>query len=119
MPATMCCAAVAASTPSTGSAGNDTLDGGAGDDQLWGRENDDTLTGGAGADTFHFERTELSGSRRPISAWTSITDFSVADDTLNLQQVREFTSLEAVSGARNAKCARRVAAASTPRIRSS
>ena len=70
-----------------GSSGNDTLSGGSGDDTLNGGSGKDTLTGGAGKDNFRFN-TALSAS----SNVDSVTDFSVADDTVQLDNV-VFTAL--------------------------
>ncbi|NJR74611.1 MAG: calcium-binding protein [Scytonema sp. CRU_2_7] len=57
-----------------GGDGSDIFNGGDGNDTLTGGFNSDTLTGGAGADTFIF-----NASNEGID---SITDFSVADDTI-------------------------------------
>lgn len=73
-----------------GSTGNDTLLGGAGNDKLFGGFGNDTLTGGTGADTFVFHST--------LNAATNvdkITDFSVADDTISLEN-SIFTTIGAV-----------------------
>jgi Ca2+-binding RTX toxin-like protein len=58
-----------------GSNGNDTINGGDGDDVLFGGTGSDTLTGGAGSDNFQF--TATAGS-------DVITDFSLADDSIQL-----------------------------------
>ncbi|CAG0981168.1 Bifunctional hemolysin/adenylate cyclase [Rhizobiaceae bacterium] len=63
-----------------GQAGNDILDGGAGNDFLAGGLGNDTLTGGANNDTFFFNTT--------LNAATNvdtITDFSVPNDTIRLE----------------------------------
>jgi Ca2+-binding RTX toxin-like protein len=60
-----------------GGAGLDKLGGGGGNDTLNGGANNDTLTGGAGKDAFAFD----SALNNNID---NITDFSVADDTVNL-----------------------------------
>ncbi len=63
-----------------GQAGNDILDGGAGNDFLNGGLGNDTLTGGANNDTFFFNTT--------LNAATNvdtITDFSVPNDTIRLE----------------------------------
>jgi Ca2+-binding RTX toxin-like protein len=58
----------------TGSNGNDSLLGGNGNDTLIGSAGNDTLTGGVGLDSFRFNaKTE---------GIDTITDFSVADDTI-------------------------------------
>jgi Ca2+-binding RTX toxin-like protein len=63
-----------------GSSGNDTLSGGSGDDTLNGGSGKDTLTGAAGKDNFLFNAA-LSAS----SNVDTIVDFSVADDTIRLE----------------------------------
>ncbi len=74
----------------TGNAGANVLDGGAGadNDMLNGGTGKDTLTGGAGKDTFFFNAA--------LSAANSdkINDFSVADDTVRLENAA-FTALKA------------------------
>ncbi|NVK43860.1 MAG: cadherin-like domain-containing protein, partial [Oceanospirillaceae bacterium] len=56
--------------------GNDTVFGGVGDDTLWAGADDDRLSGGEGNDTFIFGAN--SGN-------DTISDFSLTDDTLNVQ----------------------------------
>jgi Ca2+-binding RTX toxin-like protein len=63
-----------------GHAGSDVIDGGAGADKLYGGSGTDQLTGGAGADSFYFE-----ASLNPSNADT-IVDFSVVDDTIQLNR---------------------------------
>lgn len=63
-----------------GGAGNDSLSSGNGADRLLGGVGNDTLTGGAGADVFVFN-TALNASTNV----DRITDFSVADDTIWLE----------------------------------
>ncbi|WP_308218638.1 M10 family metallopeptidase C-terminal domain-containing protein [Ciceribacter sp. RN22] len=63
-----------------GVGGNDTISGGAGADKLYGGLGNDTLVGGAGADAFVFNTTPNSSSNVD-----TITDFSVADDTIWLE----------------------------------
>ena len=58
-----------------GSNGNDVIDGGTGDDSIFGGTGSDTLTGGTGADAFQF--TATSGN-------DVISDFDVANDSINL-----------------------------------
>ena len=72
----------------TGNTGANTLDGGAGNDMLNGGVGKDMLTGGAGKDTFFFNAA--------LSAANSdkINDFSVADDTVRMENA-VFTGLKA------------------------
>ena len=63
-----------------GDAGADTIDGGSGNDFIAGGAGNDTLTGGSGADTFVF-----GGS----SGDDTITDFNVAEDTIDLTMLSE------------------------------
>ncbi len=67
---------------------NDRLSGGAGNDQLHGGVGSDRLTGGTGQDGFHFD-TALN-ARNNVD---TIVDFSVADDTIHLDQAI-FTGLD-------------------------
>ncbi|WP_157961292.1 cadherin domain-containing protein [Microvirga flavescens] len=62
-----------------GLGGNDTLLGEAGNDKLFGGAGHDTLTGGSGQDVFVFD---TKADRR--TNIDRITDFSVADDTIQL-----------------------------------
>ncbi len=71
----------------TGGSGNDTITGGKGNDTIVGLKGNDTLTGGAGKDTFIFD-TALNAS----SNVDKITDFSVGDDTVRLEN-SVFTAL--------------------------
>ncbi|SEM07518.1 Ca2+-binding protein, RTX toxin-related [Syntrophus gentianae] len=64
----------------SGLGGNDILYGDAGNDRLNGGLGNDKLTGGAGADYFDF-RTALNATTNK----DTITDFSVADDTIRLE----------------------------------
>ncbi len=57
------------------SAGDDNISGGAGADNIWSGTGNDTISGGDGNDTFNFSADQGDDQ---------ITDFSVADDTLNL-----------------------------------
>lgn len=59
-----------------GGQGADTVDGGQGDDTIWAGSDDDLLSGGAGDDVFIFGAT--SGN-------DTISDFELANDTLDLQ----------------------------------
>ena len=72
----------------TGNTGANTLDGGAGNDMLNGGVGKDMLTGGAGKDTFFFTAA--------LSAANSdkINDFSVADDTVRMENA-VFAALKA------------------------
>ncbi len=63
-----------------GYGGNDTLNGGTGNDVIYGGAGKDTLTGGAGYDRFVFD-TALN----PASNVDRITDFSVPNDTIVLE----------------------------------
>ena len=65
----------------TGSVAANTLDGGAGNDQIDGGNGNDILIGGAGQDSFMFTVAPNSSSN-----WDTISDFSVADDTILLSQ---------------------------------
>lgn len=60
-----------------GGFGNDNLDGGDQNDVLDGGANNDTMTGGAGTDVFEFREDDGSDV---------ITDFTVTDDTLKLEE---------------------------------
>jgi Ca2+-binding RTX toxin-like protein len=57
--------------------GKDNLAGLAGDDVLYGGADRDRLNGGAGADAFVFDTTPVN-----VSNTDFITDFTVADDTI-------------------------------------
>ena len=59
-----------------GGSGNDTINGNAGNDAIYGGFGADTLTGGAGTDTFTFLDARDTGD--------TITDYSIADDTISL-----------------------------------
>ncbi len=63
-----------------GAGGKDTISGGAGADRLYGGLGNDKLTGGTGADAFVFNTTLNSSSNVD-----TVTDFSVADDTIWLE----------------------------------
>ncbi|TAN64666.1 MAG: calcium-binding protein [Methylobacter sp.] len=71
----------------TGGAGNDKIHGGAGNDVINGGAGIDKVTGGDGQDTF-----VLSSKM----GFDRITDFSVADDTINIDH-SVFTSLSTIS----------------------
>jgi Ca2+-binding RTX toxin-like protein len=79
-----------------GGAGNDTLIGNAGNDTLIGGAGNDTLIGGVGADVFIFNTAPNS-----VSNLDRITDFNVADDTIQLEN-SVFTALGAATGTLNA-----------------
>ena len=71
--------------------GDDTVVADNGKDTLWGGAGNDVLTGGGGDDVFIFEAG--SGS-------DTITDFTLADDTLNLVgTTTDFTDLASVTAA--------------------
>ncbi|MEF8754916.1 MAG: hypothetical protein V5B60_13440 [Accumulibacter sp.] len=67
--------------------GDDLPDGGAGSDTLLGGLGNDTLTGSSGADIFRFDTLPHSATNRD-----TISDFSVLDDTIELDNAI-FTSL--------------------------
>lgn len=71
-----------------GGFGNDTITGGGGNDTINGDAGDDRLSGGAGLDVFVFDSELASGS------FDRITDFSAADDTIQLENAI-FTTLGA------------------------
>ena len=72
--------------------GNDSLNGAGGNDTLFGGLGNDTLTGGAGADVFVFNFAPNLSSN-----FDRITDFSVADDTIQLENA-VFTDLGLATG---------------------
>jgi Ca2+-binding RTX toxin-like protein len=72
-----------------GNAGRNTLKGDAGNDKLFGGKGNDTLVGGADRDTFGFD-SALNASTNV----DRITDYSVADDTIQLEN-SVFTGLAA------------------------
>ena len=72
-----------------GGGSNDRLNGGAGNDTLNGGTGNDILTGGIGKDSFVFNTTLNSSTNRD-----TITDFSVVDDTIKLENAI-FTKLAA------------------------
>jgi Ca2+-binding RTX toxin-like protein len=78
-----------------GGSGNDTLNGNAGNDKLYGGSGNDALTGGTGRDIFVFNTTLSAASNMD-----RITDFSVMDDTIYLENAI-FTKLTS-AGALNA-----------------
>lgn len=65
----------------SGGAGNDTIYGGGGNDIVVGGTGNDTLTGGSGADQFLF-----NAALNATTNHDKIVDFSVADDTIALDQ---------------------------------
>jgi serralysin len=71
-----------------GGAGNDTINGGAGNDTINGGLGTDTLTGDKGSDIFFFN----SASKLGLTSIDTITDFSVLDDTIQLENA-VFTEL--------------------------
>ncbi|PPJ46822.1 peptidase [Rhizobium sp. KAs_5_22] len=72
-----------------GGAGDDTILGGAGVDRLYGSIGNDTLTGGTGIDAFVFHSAPNAATNVD-----TITDFSVADDVIWLEN-SVFTALGA------------------------
>jgi serralysin len=87
----------------TGGAGNDTLNGGAGNDRINGGGGNDTINGGLGADTLtggkgsdiFFFNSALS--KLGLTSIDEIKDFSVADDTIQLENA-VFTELSPFGG---------------------
>ncbi len=77
---------------------NDVLEGGAGFDFLTGGENDDSLTGGSDGDTFYFSRKHYgpNGEERVGFGNDIIHDFSIGEDTLDVFNVPEFSSVAAM-----------------------
>ena len=75
-----------------GNSGNDNLNGGAGNDALYGGLDNDILTGGSGMDSFVFNTTPNATKN-----WDTITDFNVADDTMQLENAI-FTALGVAPG---------------------
>ena len=75
-----------------GNSGNDNLNGGAGNDALYGGLDNDILTGGSGMDSFVFNTTPNATKN-----WDTITDFNVADDTIQLENAI-FTALGVAPG---------------------
>ena len=95
-------------TTITGGAGNDTLTGGSVADILTGGAGNDTingslladiLTGGAGKDTFRYgaitTTDSTGGTQTGTVSFDTITDFTVADDTLKLASLTLSTNLVA------------------------
>lgn len=84
----------AANNALNGIAGNDTITGAVGSDTLTGGTGKDQLSGGPGQDVFRFT-SELTGSV------DTLTDFSVADDTLQLENAvfRKLTKVGVLSAA--------------------
>ena len=80
----------AAANTLTGNTGKNVLNGGAGIDVLSGGAGIDTLTGGAGKDTFLF-----NAALNKANNIDKITDFSVKDDTIQLEN-DVFTALTKV-----------------------
>lgn len=75
---------------------NDIIDGGAGFDNIDGGENDDMLTGGTEGDVFRFSRYTDEGN--PTSFGVDIiTDFNLLEDTLDFNNVPEFSSRNAIA----------------------
>jgi serralysin len=65
-----------------GGAGNDTINGGAGNDTINGGIGTDTLTGDKGSDIFFFNS---AFSKLGLTSIDTITDFSVVDDAIQLE----------------------------------
>lgn len=80
----------------TGNSKDNTINGGTGNDTIAGGLGNDTLTGGGGQDVFVFDQALTSTLSWPyLYNLDQIVDFSVADDTIQLED-QIFTSL--VSG---------------------
>ena len=77
----------------TGNALTQAITGNAGANILNGMFGNDTLTGGLGADSFLFNSTLSAASNRDV-----ITDFNIADDTIQLENTGIFTALGAALG---------------------
>jgi Ca2+-binding RTX toxin-like protein len=76
-----------------GLAGNDVLKGGAGNDTLFGGAGRDVLTGGTGQDVFVFDtKLAKTNAAHKKTGLDKITDFVVADDTIDLSH-RVFTKI--------------------------
>jgi Ca2+-binding RTX toxin-like protein len=75
-----------------GGVGNDTIDGGVGNDTLVGGAGNDRLTGGAGKDWFR-----LDAAASATGNVDRIVDFSVPDDTIQIQNAI-FTTVGAEGG---------------------
>jgi Ca2+-binding RTX toxin-like protein len=73
----------------SGEAGNDRINGGAGDDTINGGLGADTLVGGDGGDNFLFNSAL---SKLSLTSIDEINDFSVLDDTIQLENA-VFTEL--------------------------
>jgi Ca2+-binding RTX toxin-like protein len=83
-----------------GGAGNDTLNGGAGNDRISGGSGNDTINGGLGTDTLTGGKgSDIFFFNSALSKFNidEIKDFSVADDTIQLENV-VFTGLSPFGG---------------------
>jgi T1SS-143 domain-containing protein len=78
-----------------GGSGNDKLDGGLGNDILVGGTGNDTLTGGLGKDVFRWEKGDAGTAGSP--AVDTITDFTLADDVLDLRTLLQGENLANIS----------------------
>jgi T1SS-143 domain-containing protein len=78
-----------------GGSGNDKLDGGLGNDILVGGTGNDTLTGGLGKDVFRWEKGDAGTAGNP--AVDTITDFTLADDVLDLRTLLQGENLANIS----------------------
>ena len=86
-------AALATAINLSGNSLAQTIAGNAGANILNGMFGNDILTGGLGADTFLFNTTLSAASNRD-----TITDFSIVDDTIQLENTGIFTALGAALG---------------------
>ena len=67
----------------TGGRQDNIINGGAGDDWIRGKQGADTLTGGEGADSFFWQRHDVVNRNGDHLGVDVITDFDVAEDTLD------------------------------------
>ncbi|CAE7822018.1 frpC [Symbiodinium microadriaticum] len=81
-----------------GQDGDDYLQGDAGNDELDGGENNDTLIGGSGSDIFRFVRKKYDGSLVSFGEDT-VEDFAINEDILDLNEIPQFTGLDALLAA--------------------
>ncbi|MGQ3091154.1 MAG: retention module-containing protein [Methylophilus sp.] len=78
-----------------GGDGNDKLEGGSGNDILVGGSGNDTLTGDQGRDIFRWEKGDAGTAGSP--AVDTITDFTLADDVIDLRTLLQGENLANLS----------------------